>query len=106
MQRIHERSGSFDYEDLDAAIEQMKACNAFERSDIALPTIQDVAVVAAVILPSLERRGLLARAGALTPARPIYMGVRATDSSDLSGNVLRHRGNDAQPQKLFPPPCR
>ncbi len=34
MQRIHEWTAAFDYEDLDRAIEDMKGCNAFERSAV------------------------------------------------------------------------
>ncbi len=32
MQWIHKWTASFDYEDLDKAIAEMKACNAFEKS--------------------------------------------------------------------------
>jgi Fic family protein len=32
MQKIHEWTAAFDYEDIDKVIEQMKACNAFEKS--------------------------------------------------------------------------
>ena len=32
MQRIHEWTAAFDYEDLDNVITTMKRCNAFERS--------------------------------------------------------------------------
>lgn len=34
MQRIHEWTAAFDYEDLDTVIAEMKACNAFEKSRI------------------------------------------------------------------------
>ena len=32
MQKIQQWSAAFDYTDLDRVIEQMKACNAFEKS--------------------------------------------------------------------------
>jgi len=32
MQKIQDWTATFDYEDLDAVIDSMKACNAFERS--------------------------------------------------------------------------
>ncbi len=53
MQKVHEWTAAFDYEDLDQVIAEMKACNAFEKSRVQFKLLTPAAKTPPILWPSL-----------------------------------------------------